>query len=562
MTRASHPQWSSPRRATAEDARGVIGQAARTAVTATIGLPVPSWKTAKRAAGAVVLSAVALLVLMASMFGMSESRAEAGNENASDIPPAVLKAYQDAGDGSDVPWAVLAGIGYVQTNHGRTAPGEAIQRADPGDPPPAPAPGTATGANAPHPEPGAHLSPTLTPPITQPGWGLFLAKTADTFHDPQDIEQSSQQLADLLAEAVTRRASAENVDEAEAFSVLAPDSAGRSIDPKVWAVWVGAIGDLPLTPAGGGSHDLGQVAMTRAAFYADFQAPIPAAGSTGQVGVAVPYADELNAAAAQYRIDPRMLAAVAKAESGFDPATIDCRTASSAGAQGLMQIMPDTARAWSVNACDPRQAIPAAARELRRLFDRFGAWSLAWAAYNAGEGAVEQFGGIPPYSETQTYVSRIQQYWDEYRATFPDQLPTGGAPAVSDCRDPSFDGVLTAAPSDHARGALRAACSQMGVPYVWGGESPGVGFDCSGLTQWAYAQAGVAIGRVVREQWDDGDAVPSLDQALPGDLIVLDGGDHIGIYIGNRQMIHAPHTGEVVSISTVWATPTTIRRLP
>lgn len=92
-----------------------------------------------------------------------------------------------------------------------------------------------------------------------------------------------------------------------------------------------------------------------------------------------------------------------------------------------------------------------------------------------------------------------------------------------------------------------AALSQVGTPYVYGGSQPG-GFDCSGLTSWAYAQAGKSIPRTSGAQWAGGQAV-SVDNMQPGDIVVSYGGGHVGIYIGNGQMVHAPTTGDVVKVS-------------
>lgn len=92
-----------------------------------------------------------------------------------------------------------------------------------------------------------------------------------------------------------------------------------------------------------------------------------------------------------------------------------------------------------------------------------------------------------------------------------------------------------------------AALSQVGTPYVYGGSQPG-GFDCSGLTSWAYAQSGKTIPRTSGAQWAGGQAV-SVDDMQPGDIVVSYGGGHVGIYIGNGQMVHAPTTGDVVKVS-------------
>ncbi|NHT19755.1 C40 family peptidase [Cellulomonas sp. IC4_254] len=111
---------------------------------------------------------------------------------------------------------------------------------------------------------------------------------------------------------------------------------------------------------------------------------------------------------------------------------------------------------------------------------------------------------------------------------------------------------------------VEAAKKYLGTPYVWGGESLAEGgLDCSGLVLRSLADLGITSGvpRVARDQATLGQEVPSLDQALPGDLIVLNGGKHIGIYVGDGQMIDAPKPGKSVTIRDVYAEPTTIRRV-
>lgn len=113
------------------------------------------------------------------------------------------------------------------------------------------------------------------------------------------------------------------------------------------------------------------------------------------------------------------------------------------------------------------------------------------------------------------------------------------------------------APDTPAGVALRAADSVRGVPYVYAGNGPD-SFDCSGLTRWAYAKAGVALPRTSREQWFTGPH-PSLGELQPGDLLfwAYDVGDpstihHVALYVGNGWMIHAPHTGDVVRYARVY----------
>jgi cell wall-associated NlpC family hydrolase len=108
--------------------------------------------------------------------------------------------------------------------------------------------------------------------------------------------------------------------------------------------------------------------------------------------------------------------------------------------------------------------------------------------------------------------------------------------------------TVVAPPSSHG-GAAGAAMSQLGTPYVWGGAAPG-GFDCSGLVMWAYGQVGVSLPHSSYAQYSAGVAV-SRDQLQPGDLVFFDGLGHVGIYIGGDQFVHAPHTGDVVKISSL-----------
>ena len=114
-------------------------------------------------------------------------------------------------------------------------------------------------------------------------------------------------------------------------------------------------------------------------------------------------------AAREHGVDPRLLAAVAARESAFD-----ARAVSTVGACGLMQLMPQTARFLGVtNIFDPRENVFGGARYLRTLLDTFnGDLDLTLAAYNAGPGAVQKYGGVPPYRETQAYVKAVRATYE------------------------------------------------------------------------------------------------------------------------------------------------------
>jgi len=129
-------------------------------------------------------------------------------------------------------------------------------------------------------------------------------------------------------------------------------------------------------------------------------AQLTAAGLNSKVAA---YAPQFAAAEAKYNLPSGLLAAVAQQESGGNANAV-----SAAGAQGLMQLMPATAKGMGVNALDPGQAIDAAGKILSRNLKQFdGSVDLALAAYNAGAGAVHRYDGIPPYTETQNYVRSI-----------------------------------------------------------------------------------------------------------------------------------------------------------
>ena len=155
-------------------------------------------------------------------------------------------------------------------------------------------------------------------------------------------------------------------------------------------------------------QDVGDPAVIRRVLPAGSAAPAAAASGGSLAGV--PYADLFTRAGSRHGVDPALLAAVAQQESGFDASAV-----SPAGAQGLMQFMPATARGLGVAPFDPASAVDGAARYLAELTEQFGSTELGLAAYNAGPGTVSRYGGIPPYAETQDYVRTVTSKAEAYR---------------------------------------------------------------------------------------------------------------------------------------------------
>jgi peptidoglycan DL-endopeptidase CwlO len=124
--------------------------------------------------------------------------------------------------------------------------------------------------------------------------------------------------------------------------------------------------------------------------------------ATDRVNPSIPYADTFNEVGERYGISPRLLAAVGKVESSYRPDAV-----SSAGAIGLMQLMPATAAGLGVDPWDPIASIDAAARLLVGQRDRFGSIELALAAYNVGPGTISRAGGILPGSQAEKYVNAV-----------------------------------------------------------------------------------------------------------------------------------------------------------
>jgi hypothetical protein len=242
-------------------------------------------------------------------------------------------------------------------------------------------------------------------------------------------------------------------------------------------------------------------------------------------------------------VSPQLLAAQLYVESGFHPDEVSPK-----GAQGIAQFMPATWAVWGVDAdgdgradpFDPTDAIASAANydcALARETQPVPGDPVTnmLAAYNAGVYAVLQFQGVPPYPETQGYVRHILAL----------------APSFAD------NSTSTVPASTRARAAITFAYDVLGTPYEWGGTGVDGRFDCSGLTQAAYATAGVSLPRTAAEQWYAGPHVPK-SQLQPGDLVFYAAElsdpstiHHVGIYTGNGFMIDAPYTGAVIRFDSI-----------
>ena len=137
--------------------------------------------------------------------------------------------------------------------------------------------------------------------------------------------------------------------------------------------------------------------------------PVARAGIAG-AAVAGPYGTAIAEAAQHHQVDPALVRAVMTAESGGNP-----QATSPVGAMGLMQLMPGTAKALGVqNAYDPRENLEGGAKYLSELTAKYGL-EKGVAAYNAGPGAVEKHGGVPPYPETQHYVKKVLSLYNEFK---------------------------------------------------------------------------------------------------------------------------------------------------
>ena len=229
-----------------------------------------------------------------------------------------------------------------------------------------------------------------------------------------------------------------------------------------------------------------------------------------------------------------VLAAIGTVESDNGQSTLPGVSAgqNASGAMGPLQMLGATFAAYATpvppgganppSPYDPTDAAYAAARML---------------CADGGRNDANLTQAVWDYNHSQSYVTEVLGLAARYGQT-----------------------ATTAPPSAAATTALAYALSQRGTPYRWGGESPGVGFDCSGLTQAAYAAAGITLPRVAQAQYDAGPHVPPGQVLEPGDLVFFGSSTsdvtHVGIVVNPAgEMIDAPHTGAQVRIE---AFPTTI----
>ncbi|WP_244957339.1 NlpC/P60 family protein [Candidatus Frankia nodulisporulans] len=297
----------------------------------------------------------------------------------------------------------------------------------------------------------------------------------------------------------------------------------------------------------------GALAIFGGALSGDGQDDDGQAGQGGLGAGAVPavyVGGILSAGRACATLTPGILAAQLEAESGFDPTA-----RSPVGAQGIAQFMPAT---WATHGRDgdgdgradvdnPADAIPAAAAYDCALAAAVAAIpgdpaKLMLAAYNAGPGAVLTNHGVPPYAETQSYVARILA-----------RAPTLAAALTAESTPVGVTNKVM-------QTALAFARAQLGKPYTLGANGPDT-WDCSSLVQAAYEAAGVSLPRTTFDQVDASGPVIALTPVSawqPGDLLFAAGSDgsptnpgHVGIYLGNNEVLHAPHTGDVVKIVTL-----------
>lgn len=189
------------------------------------------------------------------------------------------------------------------------------------------------------------------------------------------------------------------------------------------------------------------------------------------------------------------------------------------------------------------------------------------AAINAAVNAIpSEIAAAATSGNFSQVLAEIQQSLAATSPTAATQSSTGITGGLTNLMAPLTPSGTSSGASPSGANVVATAEQFLGVPYVWGGSTP-QGFDCSGLVQFVYGQLGIPLARTSQEQATQGVAVPSLAAAQPGDLVFYPGSDgtpsapgHVGIYVGNGEMIDAPQTGESVQIQPV-GDPVAIRRV-
>jgi cell wall-associated NlpC family hydrolase len=206
---------------------------------------------------------------------------------------------------------------------------------------------------------------------------------------------------------------------------------------------------------------------------------------------------------------------------------------------------------------------------LEQLFPALSTGTSLAASEDASDSSVSSSTGTaaPAVAFDSELQSALAAQADQTDSTGAVEIP-GGSLAASTTGSGNTAGADTAsAQSTTGSGITGSAVvadaeKYIGVPYVYGGTNPATGLDCSALVQRTYADLGITLPRTSQEQSTQGTAVASLADAQPGDLVAFNSpATHIGIYIGNNQMVVAPHTGEKVQIQTITKTPSSIRRI-
>lgn len=262
------------------------------------------------------------------------------------------------------------------------------------------------------------------------------------------------------------------------------------------------------------------------------------------------WADQINEAARVHGVPAIVIAAIMAGESGGDPSA-----RSGAGASGLMQVMPQyhahRAAKYGGDLSDPRVNILVGTEYLKESFDKAKRLYPGISDHRAWEIAAAQYLGDWDW-ERGDYAGRADMYGTDgrkYVETFNRNLRQLAPQLVG-------AGGGTAAPGALGQ-AIQVAHQYLGMPYVFGGASPTTSFDCSGLVQWSFRQAGIALPRTAQQQWD---ATQRVSDPRPGDLVFFhstyrtnDYITHVGIYLGNGQMLHAGSRGvEITDLSQLY----------